>query len=119
MGRRGHCLRAGGETPRPFGLDLDVADAFKGFVLGVAIEECSGDREKAFALVGKEKLAKARNHHKVLRRELDRVVELCRLLGERTVPFARLAASEVDRRDEHDDSSSSSVRDKGTRDESP
>ena len=62
-------------------LDLDAAEAFKGFVLGAATARCEGDRDRAFALLGKDKLAKARNHHKVLRRELERVDELCRRLG--------------------------------------
>jgi DNA-binding NtrC family response regulator len=72
-------------------LDLDWTEAFKGFVLGVATEQCGGNREEAFTLLGKEKLAKARNHHKVLRRELDRVDDLCRLLGDPSGPFAGLA----------------------------
>jgi DNA-binding NtrC family response regulator len=69
-------------------LDLDWTEAFKGFVLGVATEQCGGNRDEAFALLGKDKLAKSRNHHKVLRRELERVEDLCRLLGERPPPFA-------------------------------
>jgi hypothetical protein len=73
-------------------LDLDWTEAFKGFVLGVATEQCGGNREEAFTLLGKEKLAKARNHHKVLRRELDRVDDLCRLLGDPSRPFAGLAS---------------------------
>ena len=71
-------------------LDLDLTDAFKGFVLGAATEKFAGDRDEAFTLLGKEKLAKARNHHKVFRRELERVEEFCRALGERRVPFAEL-----------------------------
>jgi DNA-binding NtrC family response regulator len=74
------------------GLDLDWTDALKGFVLGVAIEQCGGNREEAFTLLGKEKLAKARNHHKVLRRELERVEDLCRVLGHPSAPFASLAS---------------------------
>lgn len=73
-------------------LDLDDAEAFKGFVLGVATAECQGDRDRAFALLGKDRLAKARNHHKVLRRELERVEELCRKLGTGASPFDGLAA---------------------------
>jgi DNA-binding NtrC family response regulator len=72
-------------------LDLDLTDAFKGFVLGVATETCAGSRDEAFTLLGKEKLAQGRNHHKVFRREIDRVEEFCRVLGERRVPFSDLA----------------------------
>jgi DNA-binding NtrC family response regulator len=74
-------------------LDLDLTDAFKGFVLGVATEKFAGNRDEAFHLLGKESLAKGRNHHKVFRREFDRVEEFCRALGERRVPFAELAMS--------------------------
>jgi DNA-binding NtrC family response regulator len=70
-------------------LDLDLADAFKGFVLAAATERLGGSREEAFALLGREKLARDRNHHKVFRREIDRAEQLCRLLGERS-PFGPL-----------------------------
>ena len=71
-------------------LDLDLADAFKGFVLGAATEKFAGDRDEAFTLLGRGKLAKARNHHKVFRREIERVEEFCRALGERRIPFEEL-----------------------------
>jgi DNA-binding NtrC family response regulator len=77
---------AGGGT-----LDLDMAEAFKGFVVGVATMECDGDRDRAFAMLGKDRLAKARNHHKVLRRELERVEDLCARLGVGAPPFVRIA----------------------------
>ncbi len=57
-------------------LDLDHADAFKGFVLAAALEE-DPDRDRAFSLFGKDALAKSRNHHKVLRREIERAHALC------------------------------------------
>jgi DNA-binding NtrC family response regulator len=76
-------------------LDLDLADAFKGFVLGVAVEKLGGDRDKAFELVGREKLVAARNHHKLLKREMERVEALCNALGRKETPFAR-ALSEKD-----------------------
>ena len=71
-------------------LDLDVADAFRGFVVGVALEK-TGSRDEAFRLLGREALVKSRNHHKVLRRELERVNALCAVLGPDVAsPFAHL-----------------------------
>jgi len=66
---------------RPAGLDLDLADSFKGFVLGVATEKLGGNRDEAFKLLGREKLVAGRNHHKVLKREIERVEALCKALG--------------------------------------
>ena len=81
----------------PGALDLDLADAFKGFVLGAAAERFAGGREETFALFGRDKLAKSRNHHKVLRREMNRVESFCRAMGESRIPFAGLVgASEKD-----------------------
>jgi DNA-binding NtrC family response regulator len=68
-------------------LDLDWADAFKGFVLGVATEKLSGNRDEAFRLLGREKLVASRNHHKVWKREIERAEQLCAALGRKT-PFA-------------------------------
>jgi hypothetical protein len=71
-------------------IDLDLADSFKGFVLGVATEKLGGDRDGAFKLLGREKLLAGRNHHKVLKRELERVEALCAALGrEDRLLFAR------------------------------
>jgi DNA-binding NtrC family response regulator len=61
-------------------LPLDVTDAFRGLVLEAAVERL-GSREEAFYLFGKGNLVKSRNHHKVLRGELDKVAELCSALG--------------------------------------
>ncbi len=41
-----------------------------------------GTPEEAFRLFGHETLVKGRNHHRVLRREMDKVAELCRAIGE-------------------------------------
>ncbi len=85
--------RAGSGAP----LDLDLADCFKGFVLGVAAEKLGGDRDEAFRLLGREKLLSGRNHHKVLRRELERVEALCAALGRKDgFPFARALGSDGD-----------------------
>jgi DNA-binding NtrC family response regulator len=71
-------------------LDLDLADSFKGFVLGAATEKLGGDRDAAFTLLGREKLLAGRNHHRVLKRELERVEALCAALGRKDPPlFAR------------------------------
>jgi DNA-binding NtrC family response regulator len=74
-------------------LDLDLADAFRGFVLGLAIRQFG--REEAFKLLGRESLVKNRNHHKALKRELERVDALYKALGEETSPFADLLADEA------------------------
>jgi DNA-binding NtrC family response regulator len=72
-------------------LDLDWAEAFKGFVLGVATEKLSGSRDEAFRLLGREKLVASRNHHKVWRREIERAEQLCTAFGGKTpFPFAKL-----------------------------
>jgi len=58
-------------------LDLDLADGFKGFVLAAALEQ-QENRDELFRLFGKESLTKSRNHHKVLRREIERADALFR-----------------------------------------
>jgi DNA-binding NtrC family response regulator len=68
--------RRGGGQP----LTLEVTDAFRGMVLGAAVQE-TGSRDDAFVLLGQEPLLKNRNHHRTLRRELARVRDLLRLLG--------------------------------------
>ncbi|HET9960578.1 MAG TPA: sigma 54-interacting transcriptional regulator [Polyangiaceae bacterium] len=75
-------------------LDLDLADSFKGFVLGVASER-RGSREEAFRLFGRERLVTSRNHQKVFKRELERTENLCRSIGKADeFPFVRCVASE-------------------------
>ena len=53
-------------------LPLDLADAFRGLVLCAAIERRQ-DLDAAFVLLDHASLLKSRNHHRVLRRELERV----------------------------------------------
>jgi DNA-binding NtrC family response regulator len=53
-------------------LPLDLADAFRGLVLGAAIDRRQG-LDAAFVLLDQASLLKSRNHHRVLRRELERV----------------------------------------------
>jgi len=74
--------RAAAGTP----LDLDLTDAFRGFVMAAATSKL-GSKEEAFRLFGRESLVTARNHTKVLRRELQRVQALCEALGEDVEPI--------------------------------
>jgi len=53
-------------------LSLDLADAFRGLVLCAAIERRQG-LDPAFVLLDQASLLRGRNHHRVLRRELERV----------------------------------------------
>ncbi|WP_437595095.1 sigma-54-dependent transcriptional regulator [Sorangium sp. So ce1000] len=77
-------------SQREGGLDLDLGDAFKGFVLGAAIVEL-GSREDAFRLFGRGALVESRNHYKTLKRELEKVEALYRALGqEGRFPFRAL-----------------------------
>jgi hypothetical protein len=56
-------------------LPLDLADVFRGLVLCAAIERRQG-LDAAFVLLDQASLLRSRNHHRVLRRELDRVRSL-------------------------------------------
>jgi DNA-binding NtrC family response regulator len=62
------------------GLPLELCDAFRGMVLGVALQRV-GNREQAFALLGQGQALRHRNHHKVMRRELEKIRELVHALG--------------------------------------
>ncbi|MEO8903487.1 MAG: hypothetical protein ABI488_14825 [Polyangiaceae bacterium] len=62
-------------------LSLDLVDAFRGMVLAAAVQVCP-DKDDAFSLLGQGLLLKNRNHHRALKRELLRVRELLRELGE-------------------------------------
>ncbi|MBU8899288.1 sigma-54-dependent Fis family transcriptional regulator [Corallococcus sp. H22C18031201] len=73
-------------------LDLDLADAFRGLVLAMAIRQVG--RDEAFRLLGRESLVKNRNHHKALKRELEKVDALYKALGEDSSPFLDLLNSE-------------------------
>jgi len=61
-------------------LSLDLTEAFRGMVLGAAVQQ-TGNRDEAFTLLGQQPLLKNRNHHRALRREILRVRELLRVLG--------------------------------------
>lgn len=72
-------------------LDLDLADSFRGFVLAAAAEKLGGSREEAFRLFGREKLVASRNHQKVFKKELERVENLCSIIGGNSnFPFPKL-----------------------------
>ncbi len=75
-------------------LDLDLADALRGFILGIAAQRV-GNKEDAYRLLGKEALVQSRNHTRPLRREMDRVEALCKAFGEQsTAPFGRAGEGE-------------------------
>jgi DNA-binding NtrC family response regulator len=59
-------------------LELDLADAFRGFVLAVSFQQVG--REEAWRLFGMEAAVKNRNHHRILRRELERMQALYKAL---------------------------------------
>lgn len=74
-------------------LQLDHAEAFKGFVLAAA-EERLGSKDEAYRLLGKEALLVNRNHHKPFRKEMEKVQALYEALGEGArFPYARLLES--------------------------
>ncbi|MFY2563159.1 sigma-54-dependent transcriptional regulator [Corallococcus terminator] len=68
--------------------DLDLADAFRGFVLGTAVRQVG--REEAFLLLGRKRLLKNRNHYKALERELKKVDALVEAVGQSPSPFTDL-----------------------------
>ncbi|MEZ4294102.1 MAG: sigma 54-interacting transcriptional regulator [Polyangiaceae bacterium] len=65
---------------RDEGLSLDLADAFRGIVLGTAAQKLSG-RDAALSLLGMGGFVKSRNQHKIVKREVERVRELAAALG--------------------------------------
>lgn len=67
-------------------LDVELASAFQGLVLATAVER-HGGRDAAFRLFGKGAQVQSRNHHKIMRRELEKVVALCKALGDEGAVF--------------------------------
>ncbi len=61
-------------------LSLELAEAFRGMVLGAAAQ-LLGDRDEAFARLGQTQTLRNRNQQRTLRREFDRVRELLAVLG--------------------------------------
>lgn len=66
-------------------LSLDLADSFRGMILAAATQRFL-DHHRMLDALGQEHLLKDRNHHRLLRRELDRVRELVRVLDSAEVP---------------------------------
>ncbi|MDI1447785.1 sigma 54-interacting transcriptional regulator [Polyangium sp. 6x1] len=62
-------------------LDLDLAEAFRGVVLGTAARR-KNSKEAAFRLLGKAGVVQNRNHQKAFRREIEKVNALLRALGQ-------------------------------------
>ncbi len=79
-------------------LSLDMCEALRGLVLAAAVTKRG--RDEAFVLLGQQPLLKNRNHHRALRRELDRVRELARQVSgpgeELDKDLAELLASSSD-----------------------
>lgn len=84
------------EQRRDAPLDLDLADAFRGLVLGVAAQRIG--RDKAFYLFNRENIVKSRNQVRLLRRELERVDTLYKALGRpEGSPFFELMGPEKEK----------------------
>ncbi len=75
-------------------LTLDHASAFAGVVLAAAVDRIGG-RDEAFRSLGRADLLKGRNHHRVLKRELERVDELVAALGPDAAPEIAALAEAV------------------------
>jgi DNA-binding NtrC family response regulator len=60
-------------------LSLDMIEVLRGLVLAAAVQRRG--RDDAFVLLGQQQLLKNRNHHRALKRELERVREFLRLVG--------------------------------------
>lgn len=60
-------------------LSLESCEALRGLVLAAAV--LRRGRDDAFVLLGQQQLLKNRNHHRALRRELERARELHRMVG--------------------------------------
>jgi DNA-binding NtrC family response regulator len=65
--------------------DLDLADAFKGLVLGAAVKQLGVDG--ALRMLDREQLIRGRNYHRVFKRELERLQALAGVLKLEAVPF--------------------------------
>jgi DNA-binding NtrC family response regulator len=71
-------------------LELDMAGAFRGFVLGTAVAR-EGSKEAALRLLGTEVKIQQRNQSRQWRLEMEAVARLCELLGEEDdTPFGPL-----------------------------
>ena len=57
-----------------------LASALHGLLLGYAVRH-AGDRERAFALLGRGDIVEHRNHHRTLKREWAKALALLDALG--------------------------------------
>ncbi len=62
-------------------LDLEHGELLRGFIVGAAVER-AGSRDAAFRMLGKAQQVQNRNHHKILRREIERVEAIGKAIGE-------------------------------------
>jgi DNA-binding NtrC family response regulator len=76
-------------------LPLEMSEAFRGMVLGVAIVRLR-NRDEAFEILGEKGLIKHRNHHKAQRREFDKLRKLVNLVGGELEPALAALLDEVD-----------------------
>ncbi len=68
------------EGPEPLAGEV-LTGGLLGLVLAHAVEQASGDRGEAFRVIGRPELINNRNHHRALKRECQRAVELFGHLG--------------------------------------
>lgn len=61
-------------------LTLEMVDGVRGMVLGAAVQFLAS-REQAFQLFQRDHLLAGRNHHRALKRELERTIQLVHALG--------------------------------------
>jgi transcriptional regulator with AAA-type ATPase domain len=61
-------------------LTLEMVDGVRGMVLGAAVQFLDS-REQAFELFQRKHLLTGRNHHRALKRELERTIQLVHALG--------------------------------------
>lgn len=73
------------QAARQRALDLDCADAFKGLVLYYA-NMSTGGLDETFTLFGREAWVSKRNHHRVYKREQERVALLLEAIEEAALP---------------------------------
>jgi DNA-binding NtrC family response regulator len=72
--------RAEAEPPGGGTLPIEALEALRGMALWTAVRQ-RGSRDDAFVLLGLGSMLKNRNHHRVLRRELERLRDVLRAIG--------------------------------------
>jgi transcriptional regulator with AAA-type ATPase domain len=75
-------------------VSLDTCETLRGLVLAAAV--LRRGRDEAFVLLGQQALLKNRNHHRALRRELDRVRDLVRVTGADPDPDLAALLAKID-----------------------